>query len=104
MADPISILSACDVAAKVAGKTTKLVKGLAAAPDELLALSNELWNLKLVLDNVRETEQEAPPAHSKQQTTINALLYQARIKLEEANTMVSHMGRLSAWGDSFTIG
>lgn len=104
MTDPISILSACDIAAKVATKTTKLVRDLAHAPDKLLALSNELWNIKLVLDGVREARQDASTCSFEKPTALDALLYQARIKLDDANATVSHMGKLSQWGDCFTVG
>ena len=103
MADPISILSACDIAAKAAGKATKLAKTLINAPDELLALSNELWNFNLVLECVRDLKKQSSDSRPSSNAT-NALLYQAQIKLEEANTLLSQTGRLSEYGDTFKVG
>ena len=50
MADPFSIIAVTQTGLTVAQALTKLIQGLRSAPDELLALSNEVWNLKLVLE------------------------------------------------------
>ena len=104
MADPFSIIAVTQTGLSVAQALTKLIQGLRSAPDELLALSNEVWNLKLVLDDVQELESShnAPSAHKLD--AVHALVYQIRIKLDTLSTLTAQWGRLSQWGDSFSIG
>ena len=104
MAEPFSIIAVTQTGLSVAQALTKLVHGLRSAPDELLALSNEVWNLKLVLDEVQELEssRNAPSAHKLD--AMRALVYQIQIKLDTLSTLTAQWGRLSQWGDSFSIG
>ena len=104
MADPFSIIAVTQTGLSVAQALTKLIQGLRSAPDELLALSNEVWNLKLVLDDVQELESShnAPSVHKLD--AVHALVYQIRIKLDTLSTLTAQWGRLSQWCDSFSIG
>ncbi|MCJ1456758.1 hypothetical protein MMC28_007123 [Mycoblastus sanguinarius] len=104
MADPFSIIAVTASSLKVAQLLSKLIKELRGAPDELLALSNEVWNLKLVLDDVQEAERSSNGPTLRKLDAINALVYQAQIKLDELSTMSTRWGRLSQWGDSFSMG
>ena len=104
MADPFSIIAVTQTGLTVAQALTKLIQGLRSAPDELLALSNEVWNLKLVLDDVQELESShnVPSAHKLD--AVHALVYQIRIKLDVLSSLIAQWGRLSQWGDAFSIG
>ncbi|KAK0512762.1 hypothetical protein JMJ35_004779 [Cladonia borealis] len=103
MADPFSIIAVTQTGLSVAQALTKLIQALRSAPDELLALSNEVWNLKLVLDDLQELESShnAPSAHKLD--VVHALVYQIRIKLDTLSSLTVQWGRLSQWGDSFSI-
>ena len=104
MADPFSIIAVTQTGLSVAQALTKLIQGLRSAPDELLALCNEVWNLKVVLDDVQELESRynAPSAHKLD--AVHALVYQIRIKLDALSSLTAQWGRLNQWGDSFSIG
>ena len=104
MAEPLSIIGVAQTGLSVAQALTKLIQRLRSAPDELLALSNEVWNLKLVLDDVQElvSSHNAPSAHKLD--AVHALVYQIQIKLDTLSTLTAQWGRLSKWGDSFSIG
>ena len=104
MAEPFSIIAVTQTGLSVAQALTKLIHGLRSAPDELLALSNEVWNLKLVLDEVQrlESSRNAPSAYKLD--AMHALVYQIQIKLDTLSTLTAQWGRVSQWGDSFSIG
>ena len=104
MADPCSIVSVTQTGLEVAQFLTKLIKDIKSAPDELLALSNEVWNLKLVLDDVQELERSSDESSARKLDSVKALVYQAQIKLARLSTMTIQWGRLSPWGDSFNMG
>lgn len=104
MADPFSIIAVTETSFGVAKFLTNIVKDLREAPDELLALSNEAWNLKLVLDEVKEMERNLEKPSASKPDAVQALIYQTRLKLDMLNTMVAQWGRLSPWGDSFNMG
>ena len=107
MADPFSIISIAGTAASVAQKLSQLIKNLAEAPSEVLALSNELWNLQIVLEDWRETQRDLVGRHDEatgRKDVGGALLFQARVKLDELNSLVSQWGKLSQWGDAWNMG
>jgi hypothetical protein len=106
MAEPLAIVAVIQTGLHVAKLLTKIVQDLRGAPDELLALSNEVWNLNLVLDDVQELEKTktSDGASACKFDAVKALLYQARIKLDILSTMISQWGRLSPWGDLFHMG
>ncbi|MCJ1394668.1 hypothetical protein MMC18_007548 [Xylographa bjoerkii] len=107
MAAPFSIVAVCETGANVAQKLIQLVKDLVSAPDELLALSNELWNLQLVLDDALQSDRDnraLPMQNTDKSSVLSALIYQARIKLDELHNMIRRWGKLSQWGDSWNMG
>lgn len=104
MADPFSIVAVTETGLKVAQLLTNIIKDLRDAPDELLALSNEMWNLKLLLDDVQELERSSDERSAGKLDAVKALVYQTRIKLDKLSTMTTQWGRLSPWGDSFNMG
>ena len=104
MADPFSIVGLAETGVHVAKQVTILVKDLDDAPDQLLALSNELWNLVFVLDGFRELQSETTTSNGSNHPTLPTLLYQARVNLGRLNEMVSRWGRLSNYGDSWQSG
>ena len=59
MADPFGIVAIALTGLKVARHLHDLILGLSNAPSELLALSNEVSNLKFVLDAIRDAIQDA---------------------------------------------
>ena len=101
MAEPFSIIAVAQTSLQVAQVLTKLVKKLRSAPNELLALSYEVWNLQLVLDNVRELQVDT---RLDKVDAVNAFVYQTRIKLDDLNEMIKGWGRLSQYNDSFLMG
>ena len=104
MAEPLFIIGVAQTGLIVAQALTKLIQRLRSAPDELLALSNEVWNLKLVLDDVQElvSSHNAPSVHKLD--AVHVLVYQIQFKLDTLSTLTAQWGRLSKWGDSFIIG
>jgi hypothetical protein len=89
MADPFSIIAVTATGLSVAQSLTNLIKDLGGAPDELLALSNEVWNLKLVLDDIQELERGSNRPSARKLDSINALVYQARIKLDILSSLTT---------------
>ena len=98
MANPFSIIQVVDTSTKVAQLLTNLVRDLKGAPDELLALSNEAWTLKLILDEVRELEKSHDEPSARKLDASKALIYQTRIKLDRLTAMINRWGKLSPWG------
>ena len=107
MVDPFSIIQVTDTAASVAQKLGQIIENLAEAPNEVLALSNELWNLQIVLEDWREMQRDLVgrlTETTSRKDVGGALLFQARVKLDELNNLVSQWGKLSQWGDSWNMG
>ena len=104
MADPFSIIAVTQTGLSVAQALTKLIQSLRSAPDEFLALSNEVWKLKLVLDDVQELESSCNTPSAHKLDAVHALVYQIRIKLDTLSTLTAHWGKRSQWGDSFSVG
>ena len=107
MIDPFSVLEVADTAGSVSKKLTHIIKSLSEAPNELLSLSNELWNFQIVLEDWRQAQQDqsrgiTEPA--KEKDAGRALLFQARVKVDELNNLVNQWGKLSQWGDSWNMG
>ena len=104
MADPFSIIAVTETGLRVANTLTNIIKNLRNAPSELLALSNEIWNLKLVLEDVSELPRDALTSDTEKVATLDVLIYQSKIKLDELSTLISQWGRVSQFGDSFNMG
>lgn len=75
MADPFSIVAVTDTGMGVAKSLTKIIQNLRNAPSELLALSNEVWNLRLVLEDISELQRDAFRSESYRITALNALIF-----------------------------
>ena len=103
MADPHSIVTVIDTSGKVATFLTKIVKDLWDAPDELLALSNEVWDVKLVLHDVQELERDTESQEEKA-SSVRHLVFQISVKLEQLSTLASSWGKLSPFGDKWSMG
>ena len=103
MADPFSIVAVIGTGVKVATCLTKLVKDLHNAPDDLLALSNEVWNLKLVLHDVQELG-KGLEEQEKKASPIKLLVFQISAKLDQLDSMTSSWGKLSPFGDKWSMG
>ena len=67
MADPFGITGIALTGFKVAKHLHDLIIDLSNAPSELLALSNEVCNLKFVLDAIRDTIQNTEEQHESLQ-------------------------------------
>ena len=105
--DPLSILQIAETAGSVARKLSQIIKNLREAPNEVLALSNELWNLQIILEDWRGIQQDLVgrlPESTSKKDVGGALLFQARIKLDELNNLVRQWGKLSQYGDSWNMG
>jgi hypothetical protein len=80
MVDPFSIISVRETGANVAAKVTQMIKDPASAPDELLALSNEFWNIKLVLDDLRELQKTDAIESEEKLPVVEELVSQSKTK------------------------
>ena len=104
MADPFSIVAVAQTGLSVAETLTKIIKGLQEAPSELLALSNEIWNLKLILEDASELRKDSLRSDPGKGASLDVLVYQARVKLDELNNMTTLWGKISPYGDTFSMG
>ena len=101
MIDPISVIELSNTACSVAQKLTHVVKNLIEAPEEVLALSNETWNIQLVLKDWSEMCQNysgRPDKYNGRNDVEGALKFQLHVKLGELNDLVTRCGKLSQWG------
>ena len=104
MADPYGITAVCTTGFKVAQALHGLIVRLREAPNELLALSNEVCNLKFVLDSVQEAMNDSAKSGASQLSNVGPMLFQARVKLDSLDNLVSKWAKINAWGDSVHIG
>ncbi len=107
MADPISVASFTIQLVKVSQSIYGLIKSVKNVPDELLALHNEIADLRLIFDSIRDVENHAGhklgSSHDNS-TTAEVFRYQASIKLNEIDALLSEWGRLSPFGDRWHLG
>ena len=103
MADPFGIVAVSITSLKVAKGIHDLIIHLQDAPYELLALSNETSNLKFVLDSTQELIREGGEAGIAKYDKFGPLLFQARVKLDQLDGFLAKWGKLSPWGDSFSV-
>ena len=104
MAEALGIISLCVEGIFVTKSLVKLINSLQAAPNELLALANEVSNLNFVLQDIRDTFQFRNEVNLRAGNFVPRLLAQASNKLEEVRTILSRWTRLSPHGDSWHIG
>ena len=104
MADPYGILAVCTTSFKVAQALHGLIVRLREVPNELLALSNEVCNLKFVLDSVAKALHDDERSGASQLSNVGPMLFQARVKLDSLDKLISKWAKIDAWGDSVHIG
>ena len=89
MADPFSIVAVAGTGCKLVSTLTTFTKTLRDVPTELLALSNEVSELNLLLDHGSHVEGAGKSA------AVTEFVNQARIKLDRLQTMVNRWGEPS---------
>ena len=104
MADPYGIIAVCATSFKVALALHGLIVRLRNVPNELLALSNEVCNLKYVLDSVSTVMHDNERSGASQLPNVGPMLFQARVKLDSLDNLISKWAKIDAWGDSVHIG
>ncbi|KAI4235995.1 MAG: hypothetical protein LQ349_002811 [Xanthoria aureola] len=104
MAEPYGILAVCTTSFKVAQALHGLIVRLREVPNELLALSNEVCNLKFVLDSVQKAMHDDERLGASKLSNVGPMLFQARVKLDSLDNMISKWAKIDAWGDSVHIG
>ncbi|KAI9660165.1 MAG: hypothetical protein M1821_001517 [Bathelium mastoideum] len=104
MAEALGIISLCVEGISIAKSLVKLISTLQAAPNELLALANEVSNLNFVLQDIRDTLQFRGTENLDKGNSIGRLLDQASRKLEEVQTSLTRWTKLNPHGDSWHIG
>lgn len=57
-----------------------------------------------MLDSVQEAANEAGEAGTGRLAKVGPLLFQARVKLDQLNSLIEKWGKSTAWGDSFSVG
>ena len=103
MTDPYGVVAVCTTSFKVAQALHGLVVRLREVPNELLALSNEVCNLKFVLDSIQEAMQDNEKSGLSQLSSVGPMLFQARVKLDSLDNLISKWAKIDAWGDSVHI-
>ena len=103
MADPFGITALAGTGLQLAIKLRQLIKQLRQAPDELLALSNEICDIKIVFDAVGNALSTSVPLQENIKS-VEPHLFLARIKLEEIDTVISRLGHLGSWNDAWHMG
>lgn len=101
MVEVIGCVSVAETALRLAVKLGRLIKDLKAAPDQLLALSNEICSLKVALDSVRHAL--SGELHTRPVPGIEPLLFQTSIRFEEVEKVVSRLGQLGPYGSKWNI-
>ncbi|KAL8923764.1 MAG: hypothetical protein Q9208_004412 [Pyrenodesmia sp. 3 TL-2023] len=104
MADPYGILAVCTTSFKVAQALHGFIERLREVPNELLALSNEVCDLKFVLDSVQKAIHQNERLGASQLSNVGPMLFQARVKLDSLDNLVSNWAKINRWGDSVRIG
>ncbi|KAL8941725.1 MAG: hypothetical protein Q9211_001701 [Gyalolechia sp. 1 TL-2023] len=104
MAEPYGIISVCTTSFEVARALHGLIVRLREVPNELLALSNEVCNLKFVLDAVQKAMHDNGKSGAPPLSSVGPMLFQARVKLDSLDNLVSKWAKIDAWGDSVHIG
>jgi hypothetical protein len=103
MADPFGITGVAIASLSVGRKLQSLISELKQAPSELLALSNEISNIKLVLDTIQDAINVSGEAGMRQYDRLGPLLFQARIKLDRLAMLVKRWGTITERGDGFVV-
>ena len=89
MVEVFGCIAVTETALRLAIKVGRLIKDLKAAPNQLLALSNEINDLKLVLDSVRQAL--SGDSRTQQVPGIEPLLFQTSIRFMEVDQFESRL-------------
>ena len=101
MADPFGCLAVTETGLKLGLAIGKLIQALQSAPDELLALSNEICDLRLTINGVRQTLTDS--AQPSEWPGVEPLLFQASIRFDEVDKIVSRLGQLGPYGTVWNL-
>ena len=101
MVEVFGCIAVAETALRLAVNLGRLIKALKAAPNEILALANEINNLKLVLDSVRQAL--SGDLRTRPIPSIEPLLFQTSIRFEEVDKLVSRLGQLGPYGSRWNI-
>lgn len=99
MADPFGITASVITGLKLAKTLHSLIIKLRDAPAELLALSNEVCNLKFVLDSIQEVMQDHREERPSSFDKLGPILFQLRVKFDQLDTMLARWIKLDRWGE-----
>ena len=101
MVDPFGCIAVAEPALRLIVKVGRLIRDLQAAPDQLFAFSNEIYDLKLSLDSVHQalSSQRRP----LQVPSIEPFLFQASIRFEEIDKIVSRPEKLGPYGSKWKV-
>ncbi|KAF4981976.1 hypothetical protein FZEAL_2322 [Fusarium zealandicum] len=107
MADPFGVTAVTLSTLKIAKALHGLIVELREVPNQLLALSNETCNLKFVLDSVQELSRPrgdtADDDVARFDRQLGPLLFQARVKLDQLDNLVSKWCKTNFWGGKIEI-
>lgn len=85
--EPVGLASSIVAFLEVTKRTTKLIRGIRNAPDELVALSNEAADLELIVTDLEELDRESNLVRTSSET-MTMLLIHARVKMNELDGFV----------------
>ncbi|KAI9687300.1 MAG: hypothetical protein M1822_002343 [Bathelium mastoideum] len=100
MADPFGISASVITSLQLAKTLHSLIVKLKNTPAELLALSNEVCNLKFVLDAIQEVVQERCEEGLQSFDRLGPILFQLRVKFEQLDIMLARWIKLDQWGET----
>ncbi|KAI9832146.1 MAG: hypothetical protein M1819_004497 [Sarea resinae] len=88
--DPVGFAASLLTLVSAFGKLGRLIKSMHNAPDELIALSNEVADLKIVLSDVEMLDRETNLVRTTSES-LTKLLISARIKLNNLDKFVDEL-------------
>lgn len=100
MADPFGCIAVSETGLKLGLAIGKIVQALQSAPDELLALSNEVCDLRLTINGVRQT---IAASEIQEWPGVEPLLFQASIRFDQVDKIVQKLGQLGPYGTIWNL-
>lgn len=100
MADPFGCIAVSETGLKLGLAIGKIVQALQSAPDELLALSNEVCDLRLTINGVRQT---IVASAVQEWPGVEPLLFQASIRFDQVDKIVQKLGQLGPYGTIWNL-
>ncbi|KAL8723155.1 MAG: hypothetical protein Q9225_000496 [Loekoesia sp. 1 TL-2023] len=101
MADPFGCIAVAETGLRLGLAIGKIVQALQSAPDELLALSNEVCDLRLTINGVRQTI--ATCVEPREWPGVEPLLFQASIRFDQVDKIVRKLGQLGPYGTIWNL-